>query len=50
MVLIIDNQEVSSLKGDELFAQFPGLRSRSAKLVEKCIREVRGRGGEGGFR
>ena len=41
MVLIIDDQEVSSLEGDEIFAQFPGLREKSAQLVEKGLREVR---------
>ena len=40
MVLIIDDQEVSSLEGDEIFAQFPGLREKSAQLVEKGLREV----------
>ena len=40
MVLIIDDQEVSSLKGDEVFHQFPGLRKKSSKLVEKRLREV----------
>jgi len=41
MVLIIDNQEVSSLKGDEVFAQFPGLREKSSEVVEKCLRKVK---------
>ena len=40
MVLIIDDQEVSSLEGDELFAKFPGLRDKSAQLVEKGLLEV----------
>jgi len=40
MVLIIDDKKVSTLKGDEIFSQFPGLRTNSAKLVEKCLREV----------
>ena len=42
MVLFIDDKKVSALKGDEIFSQFPGLRTKSAKLVEKCVREVGG--------
>ena len=45
MVLIIDNQEVSALKGEEIFPRFPDLRTRASKLVEKCVREVGGREG-----
>ena len=41
MVLIIDDQEVSSLEGDEIFDQFPVLREKSAQTVEKGLREVR---------
>ena len=48
MVLFIDDQKVSSLKGDEVFSQFPCLRTKSAKLLDKCVREVRERREERG--
>ena len=41
MVLIIGDEEVSGLRGDDLFEKFPCLRVASEDLVEEGLREVR---------
>ena len=40
MVLIIEDQEVSSVRGDDLFALFPNLREVSVSRLSEGVREV----------
>ena len=41
MVLIIEDEQVSGLRGDDLFDQFRSLRGVSEKLVNEELRKVR---------
>jgi len=42
MVLIIDDQEVSSFQVEDLFDLFPILKRKSVNLVQECLRQVTG--------
>ena len=40
MVLMIEDQEVTSVQPDDLFDLYPSLKAQSVNLANECLRQV----------